>query len=116
MLALLFACTVLFAAGAVVTYSQRGWNWVSLSLAAITVVFGLGGILESLILRIELKDDAMVVTDLKGRKRYAITDIERIEEAKGVPPTLLLKDGKWVKLPSVGSDLGNSVRAWLRGK
>jgi hypothetical protein len=27
---------------------------------------------------------------------------------------LRLKGGRWVKLPSVGGNLGNSVRAWLK--
>jgi hypothetical protein len=56
----------------------------------------------------------MVVRDLRGRRRYPIADIEGIEEAKGVAPALRLKGGRWVKLPSVGGNLGNSVRAWLK--
>ena len=80
------------------------------------MVLGLGSIVESLVLRIELTDDAMLVTDLRGHKRYSIEDIDRIGEAKGGPPALLLKGGRWVKLPSVGSDLGNSVRRWLKQK
>ena len=110
------ACTALFAAGALVTYREGGWTWVSIGLAAATVGLGLGSILESVILKIELTDDAMVVTDLRGRRRYEIAAIERIHEAKGVTPVLALKDGSSVKLPSVGSDLGNSVRAWLKRK
>jgi hypothetical protein len=113
---LVIGATVLFAAAAFAAYRHAGWTWVSIGLAAATVVLGFGGIVESLILRIELTDDAMLVTELKGRKRYGIADIERIEEAKGCPPAILLKGGSWVKLPSVGSDLGNSVRAWLRQK
>jgi hypothetical protein len=111
---LVLGATVLFAAAAFAAYRHAGWNWVSIGLAAATGVFGFGGIVESLILRIELTDDAMLVTDLTGRRRYGIADIERIEEAKGGPPAILLKGGRWVKLPSAGSDLGNSVRAWLK--
>lgn len=106
--------TALFAAGAVSTYRANGWNWVSIFLACATVVLGLGSIVESLVLRIELTDDALIVTDLRGRRRYDIADIDGISEAKGVPPALRLKDGRWVKLPSIGNSLGNSVRAWLR--
>ena len=114
MLLLFVGLTALFALGAWMTYRERGWGWVSISLACATVVLGLGSILESLILRIELTDDAMIVTDLTGRKRYSKADIEGIREAKGVAPTLLLKGGRWIRLPVVGSSLGNSVRAWLR--
>lgn len=106
--------TMLFATGAVMTYRDRGWNWVSLGLTC-AVVLGLGAIVESLVLRIQLTDDALVVTDLRGRRRYPITEITGIEEAKGVPPALLLANGRWVRLPSVSSNLGNSVRAWLKG-
>lgn len=108
------AITALFAIGASMTYRQGGWGWVSISLACATVVLGLGSILESLVLRIELTDAAMLVTELTGRQRYSKVDIAGIEEAKGTPPVLLLKDGSWVKLPSVASDLGNSIRAWLK--
>jgi hypothetical protein len=37
-----------------------------------------------------------------------------VEEARGVPTMLLLSQGRAVKLPSVGSSLGNSIRAWLK--
>ena len=111
---ILVGVTALFALGAYASYRYRGWTWVSIGLTGAAVILGMGGILESLILRIELTDDAMIVTDLRGRKRYAITEIEGIEEAKGVPPALRLTGGKWVKVPSVGSNLGNSVRAWLK--
>ena len=116
MLLIMIGCTALFATGALTTYRAGGWTWVSMALAAGTVVLGFGSIIETLILRIELTDDAMIVTDLRGRRRYAMADIERIAEAKGGPPALLLKDGRWVKLPSVSNNLGNSVRAWLKAK
>ncbi len=106
--------TGLFAAGAFVTYRQNGWTWVSMGLTGATVILGLGSILESLVLRIELTEDALIATDLTGRKRYEIAAIDRIEEAKGCPPALLLKDGSWAKLPSVGDNVGNSVRSWLK--
>ena len=105
--------TALFAAAAYGTYSHRGWNWVSIGMAIVAVVLGPASIIESLVQRIELTDDAMVVRTLAGTRRYAIDSIERIEESKGVPPAIRLKDGRWVKLPSVATNLGNSVRAWL---
>jgi PH (Pleckstrin Homology) domain-containing protein len=104
---------MLFVAGATMTYRERGWNWVSVVLACMTVV-GVGGIIESLVLRVRLTDDALLVTDLRGRRRYDVTDIAGVHEAKGVPTAIQLADGRWVKLPSVGSSLGNSIRAWLK--
>jgi hypothetical protein len=95
------------------TYRLRGWSWVSIGLT-LGSIMGLAGVIETLALKISLTDDAMLVTDYRGRRRYAMADIARVEEAKGVPTAILLKDGRWVKLPAVGSDLGNSIRAWLR--
>jgi hypothetical protein len=114
MVLLFVGLTALFAVGAWMTYRERGWGWVSISLACATVVLGFGSILESLILRIELTDDAMLVTELTGRRRYSKADIDGIRESKGGSPMLLLKGGRWVKLPVVTSGLGNSVRAWLK--
>lgn len=114
MLLVFVALTAFFASGAWMTYRDGGWEWVSIGLAAATVVLGFGSIIENLVLRIELTDDAMLVTELTGRKRYAKTDIDRVAEAKGTPAVLLLKDGARIKLPLVGSDLGNSVRAWKK--
>ncbi len=105
--------TILFAAGAVMTYRERGWHWVSVGLACMTVV-GAGAIVESLVLRVRLTDDALLVTDLRGRRRYPLADITRVEEAKGVPTAILLANGQWVRLPGVGDSIGNSIRAWLK--
>ena len=114
MLFVFVGITALFAVVTFGAYRARGWNVVSISMALATVALGIGSIIESLLLKIELTDEAMLVTDLRGRKRYDAAEIERIEEAKGGPPAILLRSGKWVKLPSVGSSLGNSVRAWLK--
>lgn len=103
----------LFATGAVMTYRLRGWNWVSVGFVSMTVV-GLGAIVESLVLRVRLTDDALLVTDLRGRRRYPLADITRVEEAKGVPTVILLANGQWVRLPGVGDSMGNSIRAWLK--
>ena len=105
--------TLLFTSGAVMTYRQRGWYWVSVGLACGTI-FGLGAIVESLVLRVRLTDDALLVTDLRGRRRYDRAAIAAVEEAKGAPTAIRLADGRWIKLPSVGNSLGNSIRAWRK--
>ena len=111
---LFVALTALLGTGAAHTYRTDGWTWVSVGLAAATVLLGLGSIIESLIMRIEITDDAVVVTDMTGRRRYGISEIERVEEARGVPVVLVLRTGRGVRLPPVGSSVGNSIRAWLR--
>jgi hypothetical protein len=107
------ASTVLFAALAFWTYRTDGWTWMSVGASGL-ILLGVGGIAESLVARIELTDDALIVTNLRGTRRYAVTEIDRIEEARGTTPAVLLKDGRWVRLPAAGSSVGNSIRAWLR--
>lgn len=111
----MIALTLGFAAGAFFTYRTAGWTWVSVAFALATLVLGVGSVIESLVQRIELTDDAVVVTRLTGKQRIPRESIQRVEEAKGVPPALLLLSGAWVKLPSVGSYVGNSIRSWLKG-
>jgi hypothetical protein len=115
MVGIMIALTLGFAAGALFTYRTAGWTWVSVGFALVTLVLGVGSVIESLVQRIELTDDAVVVTRLTGKQRIPRGSIQRVEEAKGVPTALLLHDGKWVKLPSVGSYVGNSIRSWLKG-
>jgi len=105
--------TALFAVGAVMTYRERGWNWVSIGLACMTVLSA-GGIVENLFVRVKLTDDALVIIDFRGQRRYPKADITGVQEAKGVSPVLLLTNGRWVSLPSVGDSIGNSIRAWLK--
>jgi hypothetical protein len=103
----------LFATGAVMTYRDRGWHWVSIGLMCATAV-GLGGIIEAFVLRVRLTEEALLVTDLRGRKQYLSTEIAGVSEEKGAPTSIRLVDGRWVRLPSVGSSMGNSIRAWLK--
>lgn len=105
--------TALFAAATVALWRVDGLTWVTITLAGMSAMSA-GAIVETLVLRIHLTDDALVVRDLRGRRSYAKSDIDTIEEARGAPPSLRLKDGRWARLPSVGRSLGNSVRAWLK--
>lgn len=109
------ALTALVATGALVLWRADGWSLGSITLAGMAVM-GVGAIVETLVLRIRLTDDAMIVRDLRGSRAYAKADIENVAEAKGTSPNLRLKDGRWVRLPSVTGSLGNSVRAWLKSQ
>jgi hypothetical protein len=113
MIIVIVVVTIIFATGAVMTYRMQGWTWVSIGLACGTV-FSLLGIIEALVFRVRLSDDEVLITDLRGRRRYLRGDITGVEEAKGSPTFLLMKNGRGVKLPPVGSSVGNSIRAWLR--
>ena len=113
MVLLSVAFTVLFAVLALWTYRTDGWTSMSAGAVGLTLL-GVAGITESVVTRIELTDDALVVTNLRGRREYPVAEIERIEETRGMSPAVLLKDGRWVSLPAVGSSAGNSIRAWLK--
>ena len=104
---------MLFLAGALMTYREQGWNWVSLTFAGMAVL-GLAGIVESLIVRVQLTDEALLMTDLRGTRSYPRSQIQRVEQGKGVPTVIVLADGNVIRLPPVGSDIGNSIRAWLQ--
>lgn len=107
------ASTILFLALAVWIYRTEGWTWLSVGALGLTFL-GVVSIAEVLVTRIELTDDALVITSLGRRRRFALAEIERVEQLRGVSPAILLKDGRWVRLPAVGSRLANSIRAWLK--
>ena len=68
MVGIMIALTLGFAAGAIFTYRTAGWTWVSVGFALATLVLGVGSVIESLVQRIELTDDAVVVTRLTGER------------------------------------------------
>jgi hypothetical protein len=103
----------LFLIGACYTYLSGGWSLTSVVLTAMAVL-GAGGVAEALVRRILLEEDALYVTDLLARRRYARHDIVRVEVAKGCPVALQLADGRWARLPDLGRNVANSIRAWLR--
>jgi hypothetical protein len=115
-LAMVAGATLLFIVGALMTYRHSGWTWVSIGLTLAAIVFGGGGMVETVVERVELTPDALVIRRLWGTRRIPIEQIERVEEAKGVPPAVRLRDGQWLKLPEVGGNFGNSARAWLRAR
>lgn len=104
--------TMIFATGAFMTYRLQGWTWVSLCLAGMTVL-SLAGIVEALVVRVQLTDEALLMTDLRGRRSYPIQGITGVGEGKGVATSIFLADGRVVRLP-VGDSIGNSIRAWLK--
>jgi hypothetical protein len=112
-LAAVTVAAVLPAIGAWMTFRERGLRLLSVGLAAFAVL-GVGGILETIALRVELSDDALHVTRWWVRRSYPRESIARVTHEKGGDPAMQLADGRWVKLPSVGVHMANSIRAWLR--
>jgi hypothetical protein len=107
---------ILFLAGTWYQFQHHGLRPLTYFFVALAV-FGLLGLIDSLTRRIILEAEALRITGLWGRRRYPKQEIVGIEEAKGVPPALRLRDGRWAKLPAdLGHGLGNSVRAWLKAE
>jgi ABC-type uncharacterized transport system permease subunit len=50
---------LVFAAGVVMTYRLHGWYWVSIVLIC-GLVLALAGIIETLVLKVQLTDEAML--------------------------------------------------------
>jgi hypothetical protein len=112
LIAMNIGAAVLFALAGIVTYRDRGWTWVSIGMAIATLL-GLVGVIERLVVRVQLDEDSLTVRTLRGERRYAKADIERLEEERGAAPALRLRSGTWLRLPAVDSGLGESVRTWL---
>ena len=112
-LAATIAAELLFVSGAVYTFRTGGVSATSVVLALLALV-GLAGVLEALVRRVELTDDALLVRDLFRRRRIPRGEIAGVEEARGVPTMLVLRTGPAMKLPDVGHAIGTSIRAWLR--
>ncbi|HSF17857.1 MAG TPA: hypothetical protein VLK65_20120, partial [Vicinamibacteria bacterium] len=107
---------LLFVAGFVATYVSRGLNPIALGFAALSVLAILG-VLEALTLRVVLDVDALRVSKLWSTKAYPRSDIRSVTWAKGCPVSLGLADGRWVRLPEVGTSsqgVVNTIRAWLK--
>lgn len=106
----------LFLAGFVFTFLREGVGWLSLGFAAL-VLMGLGGVAESLLVRVSLLDDALRIRTLLGRRRVPRESIAKVSWEGGSGVAVQLHDGAWIKLPEMGQDsqgLANSIRAWLR--
>lgn len=108
------ASIALFAAGAVYMFLYGKSPLTTWGLAGMTVL-GVVGLVDWLVTRVDLLDDAIVVRTLWSRRSYPRAEIEGAAEAKGVSAALVLTGGRFAKMPeNIGPGFGNSVRAWLK--
>jgi hypothetical protein len=90
------------------------WWQLFYALAAPAAVAAL---VESLLLRVELRRNALVIRGALRRREFQKSSLTEVSWAKGCPVAVKSRDGEWMRLPevSVGSQsMANSVRAWLR--
>jgi hypothetical protein len=106
----------LFLAGFLTMYLLQGLSITALAFAGLSILV-VAGVLEAFTLRVVLSAEALWVSKLGSRKAYARSEIRSVTWAKGCPVTFQLADGRWVKLPEVGSSsqgVVNTIRAWLK--
>jgi hypothetical protein len=113
-------CIILYFAGCVLIWfhlpfglSDRFKIWI----APVYILLGALGLADLLLSRITLGGDYLRIVSGFRSKRILRADIDRVTWAAGCGASLILRDGKGVRLPSVGRNaqgLANTIRAWLK--
>ena len=79
-------------------------------------VFGVLGIVETFVTRVELHDDRVVAVALFVRRTYRRDEITSVSWAKGSPVSLKINGTRWAHLPNTGHSsqkVVGAIRAWL---
>ena len=79
-------------------------------------VFGVLGIVETLVTRVELHDDHIVAVAFFTRRMYPRHEVTSVTWAKGSPVSLQIKGTTWAHLPNTGHSsqkVVGAIRAWL---
>ncbi len=114
-------CVVIFAAAVVLLSIHLPFGIPDHHRIWIVPVFALFGALwlaDAFTTRIVLGSDSIYFVSISDFQSRTIprVEIESVTWAKGGGTSIRLRDGKWVRLPSVGRDpqgLTNTIRAWL---
>ena len=84
---------------------------------AVASIIAVLGFIDSMLARVELERDSLVVFHNLKRATYPRTELTEVSWGKGVATAVRRSSGEWVKLPGVGSSgqgLASSIRAWLK--
>ena len=106
---------MLFAAGLAFSYATDPTSFMFYGFLGLTVLGGLG-IVETLVSRVELRDDHIKVVALFTRRVYARNEVTSVTWAKGSPVSLQLNGTTWVHLPNTGhasTKIAGAIRAWM---
>jgi len=79
-------------------------------------VFGVLGIIETIVTRIELHDDHIAAVAFFVRRTYPRPAITSVTWAKGSPVSLQLNGTTWAHLPNTGhssQQVVGAIRAWM---
>ncbi|MEO0796971.1 MAG: hypothetical protein AAFX93_17575 [Verrucomicrobiota bacterium] len=91
-------------------------SWVAIAFYVFTI-FGIGGAIELKKTTLILYPSSLYFSSEFKKRRIAKNEIDRVTWEKGCDPAIQLKDGSWVKIPTVGSTnqgICQSIRAWLK--
>jgi hypothetical protein len=111
---LIVGVTMLFAALLGISF-VTGPPMLFYGFVALTV-FGVLGIVETFVTRVELHDDRIVAVALFVRRTYRRDEITSVSWAKGSPVSLKINGTGWAHLPNTGHSsqkVVGAVRAWL---
>jgi hypothetical protein len=84
--------------------------------AVALTVFGVLGIVETIVTRIELHDDRIVAVAFFTRRTFLRDQITSVTWAKGSPVSLQLNGTTWAHLPNTGHSsqkVVGAIRAWM---
>jgi hypothetical protein len=79
-------------------------------------VFGVLGIVETIVTRVELHDDRIVAVAFFTRRTFSRDEITSVTWAKGSPVSLQINGTTWAHLPNTGHSsqkIVGAIRAWL---
>lgn len=95
---------------------QEGLTWISAFFVGFSAL-GVAGIVESFSSYIRLDDSEIRFRQAFGKAAIPKQEIEKVTWEAGCGVSLLLSNGKWVKVPDLGHNsqgLTNSIRSWLK--
>jgi hypothetical protein len=112
---------VLFAAAVVLLSIHLPFgipNYHRIWIVPVCALFGVFGLADAITTRIVLGSDSIHFVTISGFQSRTIprVEVESVTWEKGGGTSIRLRDGKWVRLPSIGRDpqgLTNTIRAWL---
>jgi hypothetical protein len=95
------ASLFVFVAGAVFGFRTEGPSWLPITFTVLAIL-GLVGVVEVFRLRVELREDELIVVSGWRKRRLSRELLERVTWQAGAGVSIRLKDGSWVRLPDVG--------------
>jgi hypothetical protein len=115
-------CFAIYVAGLVLLMIHVPFDIPSHHRVWIVPVFAIAGafwLADAITRRIVLGSDRIRIVSISNfqSRTIARVEVESVTWEKGCGVSIKLRDGKWVRLPSVGRNaqgLTNTIRAWLK--